>query len=89
MKVFQIASFERHGAAEHGEEQDPEGPNVYEEALVALVDDDLWGKIRWGTALLLDDLTFLNDLGDAEVADLDSLLAVQKNIIKLDITVDD
>lgn len=38
--------------------------------------------------MLLNDLALLDDLGNSEVANLDSLLAVKQNVVKLDISMD-
>ena len=34
-------------------------------------------------------MAFLDDLGDAKVADFDTFLAVKQNVVQLDVSVDD
>lgn len=81
MQVLEIGGFERHSAAEHRKKEHAQGPDVNKEALVPLVYDNLRREVGRGSALLLNDLAFLNDLGDTKVADLYSLLAVEEDIV--------
>ena len=88
MKILQVLRFERHRALKHRVQKHPETPHVDEETFVALVNDDLWREIRWSSALLLNDLTLLDYLGDAEVADLDALFTIEQNVVQFDVAVD-
>lgn len=88
MQLFKRLRFERHCPIEHRVEQHSKGPHVHEESFVALVDDDLWCEVSRRAALLLDNLTFLDDLRHSEVANLDSFLAVKQNIVELDVSMD-
>lgn len=85
VEILEVAGLEGHRAAEHREEKDAQRPDVHEESFVPLVDDDLWREISWCAALLLDHLALLDDLRYAKVADLDTLLAIQKDIVELDV----
>ena len=39
--------------------------------------------------MFLNDLAFLNDFGDTEIADFDSFLAIEKDVVELDVSVND
>ena len=81
--------LERHCATEHGIEKDSQGPNIHKESFVSFVYDDFWCKVSWSTTLFLNYLPFLNNLGNTKIADLDALLAVEEDVIKLDISMND
>lgn len=53
--------------------------------MIALVKDDLWRKIGWCTALLIDCIALLDDPAHAEVAKLDPALAIHEYVVKLDV----
>ena len=76
VQVFQVLRLEGHSPAQHGKEEDPQGPHVHEEPLVAFVDDDFRGEVGWGAALFLDDLPLLDYFGDPEVANFNSFFTV-------------
>ena len=61
MEVIEVGGLEGHSAAEHGEEQHSERPDVHKEALVPFVDDDFWSEISWSSALFLDHLALLDN----------------------------
>jgi len=42
VEVFQIASFEGHGTAEHGEKKDTERPDINKESLISFINNNLW-----------------------------------------------
>ena len=89
VELFEAGRLEGHRAAEHSKEQDSQTPDVHKEALVAFVDNDLRRKVGRRSTLLLDDLALLDDFRYPEIADLHSFLAVQEDIVQLDVPVDD
>jgi len=89
MEVLKVGGLERNSSTEHGEEEHSQRPDVHKEPLVALIDDDFWGKVSRSATLFLDHLSLANDLRNTEVANLYSLLAVQEDVIQLYISVDD
>lgn len=89
VQIFEVRRLKGHRSAQHSEEKDAEGPDVDEEAFIALVNDDLRRQVSRSTALLLYNLAFLDYLRDTEVAYLDALLAVEQDVIQFDVSVDD
>ncbi len=89
MKVFKILSFEWYCPAEHGIKQDTQAPYIYEKALIAFVYYNFRGKISRCPALFLNDLTLFDNFRYTEVTYLDALLAIQEDVIKLDVSMND
>ena len=56
-------------------------------SFVALIYNNLWGKVSRGSTLLLNHLTFLDDLTHTEITDFNSFFSIKQNIVKLDISV--
>ena len=54
--------------------------------MIALVKDNLWRKIGWRAALLIDRIALLDDPAHAEVAKLDPALAIHQHVVKLDVS---
>ena len=86
MKILEIRCLERHSSTKHRKQEDTKGPDVYEEALITFIDDDFWGQIGRSTALLLDHLAFLYDFRHTEITDFNSFLTIKKDIVELDIS---
>lgn len=84
----EVGALVGNGSADHGVEEDPEGPDVDAEATVSLISNNLRGQVGGGSALLLDELSLLHDPGDAEVAYLDSIFAVEEDVVELDVPVE-
>ena len=76
----------RHGALEHNVQEDSQGPYVYVKARVFAVARHLWGQVGGSSALLLNKLISSNELANSEITDLYSALSIQKNIVKLNIS---
>ena len=87
MKLLHVGRFEGHCSTEHSVEYDPQGPYVSKEALVSLVCNYLRRDIRRRAALLLDELMLLDDLRDAEVAQLDALVVVKQHVVEFNVAV--
>lgn len=81
MEILKVLGFKRHSSAKHCIEKNSEGPNVHKEAFITLVNNDFRSQISRSSALLLNDLALLYDLGDTEIADLNSFLTVKEYIV--------
>ena len=89
VQVADLVRLERHVAVQHRVEADASAPDVDREALVAHVLHDLRCDVRRRATLLEQQLVDLDLLADAEVAYLDVAVAVQQDVVELDVTVRD
>ena len=81
MEIFHVISFEWHCSEEKRKQNNTRTPEVSFEALVALISDDLWSNIGWGTALLKHGLSLFDRLGDTEICYLDMAFAVKQDVV--------
>ena len=87
-QVTDLVSLERDIAVEDGVETDACRPYVDWEALVADFLDDLWRDVGWGAALLKQELVLVNAPRNTEISDFDVAVAIQEDIVELDVSVD-
>ena len=89
VQIVHGVRLERDRAVEHGVQHDPCTPDIRLEPVVALVSQDLGSDVGRG-ATLLGHLLFqgLDHSRDAEVGDLDVAVAVQEDVVQLDVSVD-
>ena len=80
--------FERNCPAYHGEKKHTQAPYVCSETLIAAIRNYLWSDIRWRPALFRDLLVFLNNSAHAEITNLNVAIFIQKDIVKLDVSVE-
>ena len=71
LQLVHVVCSEGHYSVEHGVKNDPCGPNIDSEALIASIFKDFWRNVRRCATLLSQDLTSPNDLADTEIADFD------------------
>jgi hypothetical protein len=89
VQVLEVGRFEWDSALQHSVKEDTQGPDVHIEAFVTLISDDLRCQVSWCAALLLDDLTFVDESAHTEVADLDRAFNVHQDVVQLDVSVKD
>lgn len=80
--------FERYCPAYHGKKKHTQAPNVCSETLIATIRNNLWSYICWSAALFRDLLVFLNNSAYAEITNLNIAIFIQKDIVKLDVSVE-
>lgn len=80
--------FEGQVAAEHGEEDDPAGPDVDPEAIVLLALDHFGGGVAGGAAGGLEEFPLLVGVGESEVYYFDVLAVVEEYIFWFEVPVD-
>lgn len=89
MEILQVGSLEWNGSAEHGEQENAERPDVHEETFVSFVNNDFRSQISWSSTLFLDHLSFFYDFWNSKIAYFDTFFAVEKDIVKFDVSMDD
>jgi len=80
--------FERYCPAYHGKKKHTQTPNVCSETLIATIRNNLWSNVCWSAALFRDLLVFLNNSAYAEITNLNIAIFIQKDIVKLDVSVE-
>jgi hypothetical protein len=80
--------FEWYCPTYHGKQKHTQAPNVCSETLVSSIRNYLWGNVCWSAALFRDLLVFLNNSTYAEITDLNIAIFIQKDIVKLDVSVE-
>ena len=80
--------FKRYCPAYHGKKKHTQAPNVCSETLIATIRNYLRSNICWSATLFRDLLVFLNNSAYAKITNLNIAIFIQKNIVKLDVSVE-
>ena len=89
VELVGVGVLEGQEAAQHGVEDDPARPHVHPRALVPLPRDHLRCGIAGRPAGSLEPLPRLILVGEAEVHDLDILVLVEEQVLRLEVAVHD
>lgn len=87
MQLLHVAGFERDSSTEHCVEDNSSAPDVCLEACVALLTKNLGGNVGGGAALLVHDVAGFDQLAHSEVCNFDVSLAIEEDVIELDVSV--
>jgi hypothetical protein len=68
VQISDITCFERDSALNHGVQKNPKTPNIGEKSLVAFVENYFRSEVSRGTTLLVNDLAFLDQATNTEIA---------------------
>jgi len=88
-EISNLVGFERHVSVKHSIQADSCAPDVYREALVPHVLHDLWCDVGRGAALFEEQFVLFDLPTNSEVTDLDVAMAVQQDVVQLDVTMGD
>lgn len=89
MQLGHVVPLEWHSTIEHGKQDDSRAPHINLGALIPLVQKNFWSDVSWGTTLIKDLLSRLDEFRHSKVCNLDSSFSIQKEIVKLDVSVND
>jgi hypothetical protein len=87
VQLRRVLILERQISRNHSEQHYTAAPDIAERRNVVLPSDHLWGRVAWGAARSLQQTTFWVDVAEAEISDLDILVLVQEQILRLHISV--
>ena len=80
---------ERHQAGDHEVEQDAEGPDVDEHAVVMLVFEQFRGRVRRRATESIESFVTASDCTKSKVPDLDPVDASVENVFCFEVSMDD
>ena len=86
MKLVHTSSLERHGAIQHGVEDDSCAPEVNAKGVSVFVSQDLWCYVCRSSALVAHFDARSGLLAYSKISDFDLSFAVQQNIVQFDVT---
>lgn len=80
--------FKRQPSAEECVQDYSAGPGVHIYAIIQFPRNHLWGSIAWTPASCLELLAFPVDITESEIHDFHSVLVIQQEIFRLEVSVD-
>ena len=89
MKILHIVCFKWNSSSQECIQDNTSRPQISLESLVSLIFDDLRGNVSRSSTLLLHDLSLFDDLGNSKICYLHLALSIEKNVVQLDIPVQD
>ena len=87
VEISNLICFERNVSIKHCIQTNSGAPNIYWESFIAHIFYNFWCNISWSTTLFKKYFILIYFAGNSEVTYFNVAMAVQQNIIKLDISV--
>ena len=89
VQVFHVVCLEGHCAEKKSEQDYACTPQIGFKAFVPLVFDNFWGNVSRSARLLEHDFSALNSFWDSKICNFHITLAIKKDVVKLDISMQD